>query len=89
MTPLAVSEPSSVSDISSLIKFSNSLATPFTIAREAVVLNITNLNDFRNGLGILVADCDHDGEGGRRRWRGGEEESSGKKKEKDKKEKRL
>ncbi|KAL2327199.1 hypothetical protein Fmac_020626 [Flemingia macrophylla] len=31
-TPWAVFEPSSVSDISALIKFSNSLSTPFTIA---------------------------------------------------------
>ncbi|WVZ20299.1 hypothetical protein V8G54_007621 [Vigna mungo] len=56
-TPLKVFEPSSVSDISSLINFSNSLPTPFTIAtrgkahsilgqaqtRNGVVLNMTNL----------------------------------------------
>ncbi|TKY72803.1 Cytokinin dehydrogenase 3 [Spatholobus suberectus] len=70
-TPFAVFEPSSVSDISDLISFSNSLAIPFTIAtrgqahsglgqtmtRDGVVLNMTHLNAFRNGSGILVS-CD-------------------------------
>ncbi|KOM39899.1 hypothetical protein LR48_Vigan04g009700 [Vigna angularis] len=67
-TPLKVFEPSSVSDISSLIKFSNSLPTPFTIAtrgkahsilgqaqaRNGVVLNMTNLK----GSLISVSNCD-------------------------------
>lgn len=71
--PLAVLEPSSIDDISTLIKFSNSLGTPFTIAtrgqahsvmgqamsRDGVVVNMTQLNGFRNGSGIVVADCDH------------------------------
>ncbi|XP_061374630.1 cytokinin dehydrogenase 3-like [Gastrolobium bilobum] len=67
-TPYAVFEPSSVSDISDLIKFSNSLPTPFPIAargqahslhgqamtRDGVVLNMTQLNGFRNGSGIII-----------------------------------
>ena len=66
-TPLEVFEPSSVGDISRLIKFSNSLPTPFTIAprgqahstlgqalaRNGVVLNMTNLK----GSQILVSNC--------------------------------
>ncbi|CAJ1975802.1 unnamed protein product [Sphenostylis stenocarpa] len=68
LTPLAVFEPSSISDISNLINFSNSLSTPFTIATRGnghsilgqamtsngVVLNMTNLNESP----ILVSDCD-------------------------------
>ncbi|KAK7411934.1 hypothetical protein VNO78_03378 [Psophocarpus tetragonolobus] len=71
-TPVAVLEPCSVSDISSLINFSNSLITRFTIAprgkahsthgqanaKNGVVVNMTNLNGFRNGSGILVSACD-------------------------------
>ncbi|KAK7411933.1 hypothetical protein VNO78_03377 [Psophocarpus tetragonolobus] len=71
-TPWAVFEPSSVSDISSLIKFSNSLPTPFTIAFRGqahsilgqamagggAVVNMINLNGFRKGSGILVGACD-------------------------------
>ncbi|KAL9314664.1 hypothetical protein ACSQ67_020116 [Phaseolus vulgaris] len=67
-TPLEVFEPSSVSDISALINFSNSLPTPFTIAPRGkahsilgqaltgngVVLNMTNLN----GSLIFVSKCD-------------------------------
>ncbi|CAJ1975803.1 unnamed protein product [Sphenostylis stenocarpa] len=67
-TPIAVFEPSSVSDIIALISFSNSLPTPFTIATKGkshsvhgqamnnlsgVVLNMTNLHR----PGIVVA-CD-------------------------------
>jgi len=67
-TPSQVFEPSSVSDISSLIKFSNSLPTPFTIAtrgkahsilgqaqarRNGVVLNMTNLK----GSLVSVSNC--------------------------------
>ncbi|KAL2327200.1 hypothetical protein Fmac_020627 [Flemingia macrophylla] len=69
-TPWAVFEPSSVSDISALINFSNSLSTPFTIAPrgrahstlgqamaqgDGVVLNMTNLRNFRKGSGISVS----------------------------------
>ncbi|KAL2327194.1 hypothetical protein Fmac_020621 [Flemingia macrophylla] len=69
-TPWAVFEPSSVSDISALISFSNSLSTPFTIATrgrahstlgqamaqgDGVVLNMTNLINFRKGSGISVS----------------------------------
>ncbi|KAL2327196.1 hypothetical protein Fmac_020623 [Flemingia macrophylla] len=69
-TPWAVFEPSSVSDISDLINFSNSLSTPFTIAPrgrahsnlgqamaqgDGVVLNMTNLKNFRKGSGISVS----------------------------------
>ncbi|CAL0304979.1 unnamed protein product [Lupinus luteus] len=69
-TPLAVFEPSSVNDIMDLIKYSNSLPIPFTIAqrgqahsihgqtmtRDGVVLNMTRLGDFRNGSRIVVND---------------------------------
>ncbi|XP_029130696.1 cytokinin dehydrogenase 10-like, partial [Cajanus cajan] len=68
-TPWAVFEPCSVGDISSLINFSNSLPTPFTIAtrgqghsvlgqamtRDGVVLNMTHLSNFKHGSGILVS----------------------------------
>ncbi|XP_057420345.1 cytokinin dehydrogenase 2-like [Lotus japonicus] len=64
----AVFTPTSISDISKLIKFSNSLSCPFTIAprgqghasygqamtRGGVVVNMTALNDYRNGSGIVV-----------------------------------
>ncbi|RDX95513.1 Cytokinin dehydrogenase 3, partial [Mucuna pruriens] len=70
--PWVVFEPSSLNDISDLISFSNSLPIPFTIAprgqghsvlgqamtRDGVVLNMTHLNAFRNGSGILVSPCD-------------------------------
>ncbi|KAL2327189.1 hypothetical protein Fmac_020616 [Flemingia macrophylla] len=70
-TPKAVFEPCSVSDISALISFSNSLHTPFTIAtrgqghsvsgqaltRDGVVLNMTHLNAFKHGSRIRVV-CD-------------------------------
>ncbi|XP_027339224.1 cytokinin dehydrogenase 3-like [Abrus precatorius] len=73
-TPWAVFEPSHVNDIMSLIKFSNSLPTPFTIAargqahsilgqgmtQDGVVLNMTKLNGIRNGSGIVIV-CDFDG----------------------------
>jgi len=65
--PFALFSPSSISDISSLIKFSNSLPIPFTIAprgqahsthgqamTNGVVVNMTELNGFRNGSGIVV-----------------------------------
>ncbi|OIV97401.1 hypothetical protein TanjilG_17585 [Lupinus angustifolius] len=69
-TPLAVFEPSYVSDIVNLIKYSNSLPIPFTIApkgkghsthgqamtNDGVVVNMTRLSDFRNGSGIIVYD---------------------------------
>ena len=69
--PKAVLEPTSVSDISELIKLSNSLPTPFPIAArgishsvhgqamtngDGIVVNMTNLNGFRNGLGIVVSN---------------------------------
>ncbi|KAL2338724.1 hypothetical protein Fmac_013170 [Flemingia macrophylla] len=67
--PFEVFEPSSISDISNLIKFSNSLAIPFTIAPrgqahsvhgqamadDGVVVNMTKLNGFRNGGRTVVA----------------------------------
>ncbi|OIV98265.1 hypothetical protein TanjilG_09899 [Lupinus angustifolius] len=66
----AVFEPTSVYDIIELIKYSNSLAKPFTIAargqahsvdgqamaQNGVVVNMTHLGDFRNGSGIIVSD---------------------------------
>ncbi|KAF1870404.1 hypothetical protein Lal_00003610 [Lupinus albus] len=69
-TPLAVFEPSSESDIIDLIKYSNSLPIPFTIAprgqghsthgqgltNDGVVLNLNRLGDFRNGSEIVVHD---------------------------------
>ncbi|CAL0304777.1 unnamed protein product [Lupinus luteus] len=69
-TPLAVFEPSSVNDIRDLIKYSNSLPMPFTIAQrgpahsthgqtlthDGVVLNMTRLGDSRNGSRIVVYD---------------------------------
>ncbi|XP_019417543.1 PREDICTED: cytokinin dehydrogenase 3-like [Lupinus angustifolius] len=69
-TPLAVFEPSSESDIIDLIKYSNSLPNPFTIAprgqghsthgqgltNDGVVLNMNGLGDFRNGSEIVVYD---------------------------------
>ncbi|CAL0327886.1 unnamed protein product [Lupinus luteus] len=68
--PYAVLEPSNVNDIIELIKYSNSLQTPFTIAARGqghsvdgqamahggVVVNMTRLGDFRNGSGIIVCD---------------------------------
>ncbi|KAI4335292.1 hypothetical protein L6164_013953 [Bauhinia variegata] len=66
--PVAVFKPSSVSDIAGLIKFSNSLPIPFTVAargqahsvhgqamaRDGVAVNMTELNDYRKGSGIVV-----------------------------------
>ncbi|XP_028210146.1 cytokinin dehydrogenase 3-like [Glycine soja] len=66
--PFAIFAPSSISDISLLINFSNSLAIPITIAprgqahsvhgqamtNHGVVVNMTELNGFRNGDGIVV-----------------------------------
>ncbi|OIW20469.1 hypothetical protein TanjilG_11870 [Lupinus angustifolius] len=68
--PYAVLQPSNVNDIIELIKYSNSLPTPFTIAargqghsvdgqamaHDGVVVNMTRLGDFRNGSGIIVYD---------------------------------
>ncbi|XP_027333400.1 cytokinin dehydrogenase 3-like [Abrus precatorius] len=68
--PLAMFAPSSISDISNLIKFSNSLPIPFTIAprgqahsvhgqamtNDGIVVNMTELSGFRNGAGIIVYD---------------------------------
>ncbi|XP_020225644.1 cytokinin dehydrogenase 3 [Cajanus cajan] len=70
--PFAIFAPSSISDISDLIKFSNSLPIPFTIAprgqahsvhgqamtSDGVVMNMTELNEFRNGAGIVVVSDD-------------------------------
>jgi len=66
--PFAIFSPSSISDIALLINFSNSLPIPFTIAprgqahsvngqamtNDGVVVNMTELNRFRNGTGIVV-----------------------------------
>ncbi|KAF1892565.1 hypothetical protein Lal_00011032 [Lupinus albus] len=66
----AVFEPASVNDIIELIKYSNSIEKPFTIAargqghsvdgqamaQNGVVVNMTHLGDFRNGSGIIVSD---------------------------------
>ncbi|KAJ1439862.1 FAD-linked oxidase-like, C-terminal [Sesbania bispinosa] len=76
-TPWAVLEPTSVNDITELIKHSNSLGTPFTIAargrahsllgqsmtRGGVVVNMTQLNGFRNGSGIVVTQTQCRGDG--------------------------
>ncbi|KAG4970178.1 hypothetical protein JHK82_035875 [Glycine max] len=70
--PFAIFAPSSISDISLLINFSNSLAIPITIAprgqahsihgqamtNDGVVVNMTELNGFRNGDGIIVVSDD-------------------------------
>ncbi|KAK7411932.1 hypothetical protein VNO78_03376 [Psophocarpus tetragonolobus] len=75
-TPWAVLEPSLVSDISSLINYSNSLSTPFTIAQRGqahstkgqanaphgVVVNMTNFK--RYGSRISVPHCDVNSETG-------------------------
>lgn len=67
--PLAIFNPASIKDISELINFSNSLAIPFTIAargqahsvygqamtRDGVVVNMRELNSYRNGSGIVVS----------------------------------
>lgn len=68
--PLAVFEPTSVTDIINLVKYSSS--NNFTVAArgrghsimgqamstsDGFVLNMTNLNRFRNGSGIVVSDC--------------------------------
>ncbi|KAK7265377.1 hypothetical protein RJT34_32996 [Clitoria ternatea] len=66
--PSAIFAPSSISDISNLIQFSNSLPIPFTIAprgqahsvhgqamtNDGVVVNMTELSRFRNGDGIVI-----------------------------------
>ncbi|RYR30148.1 hypothetical protein Ahy_B01g054979 [Arachis hypogaea] len=66
--PLAVLEPTSITEISELIKVSNSLSTPFTIAargqahsvhgqamaREGIVVNMTHLNGYRHGKGVVI-----------------------------------
>nr|ALS05388.1 cytokinin oxidase/dehydrogenase 2 [Lotus japonicus] len=68
--PFAIFTPSSVKDISKLIKFSKTLPIPFTIAprgqahslrgqamtNNGLVVNMTALNEFRNGSGIVVFD---------------------------------
>ncbi|MED6174008.1 Cytokinin dehydrogenase [Stylosanthes scabra] len=72
--PLAVLEPTSLTQISKLIKLSNSLSTPFTIAaraqahsihgqamaREGIVVNMTNLNRYRHGRGIVIVRNEKD-----------------------------
>ncbi|GAU50301.1 hypothetical protein TSUD_409170 [Trifolium subterraneum] len=69
-SPIAVLQPSSISDIANLINYSNSLTNPFTIsargkahsvlgqamARNGIVVNMTNLNGFRKRSGIVVSD---------------------------------
>lgn len=64
--PLAIFAPSTISDISNLIKYSNSLLIPFTIGargqghsifgqsmtRDGVVVNMTELN---NGINVVVS----------------------------------
>ncbi|XP_052113174.1 cytokinin dehydrogenase 4-like isoform X2 [Arachis duranensis] len=66
--PLAVLQPKSITEISELIKVSNSLSTPFTIAargqahsvygqamaREGIVVNMTHLNGYRHGKGVVI-----------------------------------
>ncbi|XP_052107366.1 cytokinin dehydrogenase 3 [Arachis duranensis] len=66
--PLAVLEPTSITEISELIKVSNSLSTPITIAargqahsvhgqamaREGIVVNMTHLNGYRHGKGVVI-----------------------------------
>ncbi|XP_019462752.1 PREDICTED: cytokinin dehydrogenase 3-like [Lupinus angustifolius] len=68
--PFAIFAPSSINDISNLIKFSNSLPFPFTIAargqahslqgqsmtNNGIVVNMTELNRFKNGVGIVVSE---------------------------------
>ncbi|KAI4344521.1 hypothetical protein L6164_011738 [Bauhinia variegata] len=81
--PLAVFYPSSIADISLLIKFSNSLPTPFTIAARGqahsvdgqamalngVVVNMTELNNYRNGSGIVVSEKENYADvGGEQIW---------------------
>ncbi|MED6199743.1 Cytokinin dehydrogenase, partial [Stylosanthes scabra] len=72
--PLAVLEPTSVTEISKLIKLSNSLPTPFTIAargqahsvygqaqaRDGIVVNMTYLNGYRHGKGIVIVRNEKD-----------------------------
>ncbi|MED6109260.1 Cytokinin dehydrogenase [Stylosanthes scabra] len=74
--PLAVLEPTSPRDISKLIKLSNSLSTPFTIAargqahsihgqamaRDGIVVNMTNLkvNGYRHRKGIVIVRNEKD-----------------------------
>ncbi|KAI4297690.1 hypothetical protein L6164_037569 [Bauhinia variegata] len=67
--PLAVLNPTSINDISDLIKFSKSLPNPFTIAargnghslhgqamaHNGIVINMRELNSHRNGSGIVVS----------------------------------
>lgn len=71
-SPFAVLEPTSISDITNLINYSNSLPHPFTISprgqahsvlgqamtQNGIVVNMTQLNWYRNGSGIVVSDCD-------------------------------
>jgi len=71
-SPFAVLEPTSISDIANLINYSNSLPQPFTISargqahsvlgqamtQNGIVVNMTQLNGYRNGSGIVVSDCD-------------------------------
>ena len=66
--PLAVLEPTSTHDITELIKLSNSLPTPIPIAargqahsvygqamaRDGIVVNMTHLNRYRHGKGIVI-----------------------------------
>ncbi|KAI4344520.1 hypothetical protein L6164_011737 [Bauhinia variegata] len=68
--PVAVFKPSSVIAISALITYSNLLHNPFTVAargqahsvhgqamaRHGVVVNMTELNSFRNGSGIVLSE---------------------------------
>ncbi|KEH32514.1 putative cytokinin dehydrogenase [Medicago truncatula] len=81
--PFAIFAPSSINDISKLIKFSNSLPIPFTIAargqghsvngqsmtNDGIVVNMTELNNElrNNGNGIVVFDKYVD-VGGGQRW---------------------
>ncbi|MED6189718.1 Cytokinin dehydrogenase, partial [Stylosanthes scabra] len=72
--PLAVLEPTLVTEISKLIKLSNSLPTPFTIAargqahsvegqaqaRDGIVVNMTYLNGYRHGKGIVIVRNEKD-----------------------------
>ncbi|KAI4297678.1 hypothetical protein L6164_037559 [Bauhinia variegata] len=67
--PLAVLNPTSINDISELIKFSKSLPNPFTIAARGnghslhgqamayngIVINMREQNSHRNGSGIVVS----------------------------------
>ncbi|XP_058729393.1 cytokinin dehydrogenase 3-like [Vicia villosa] len=77
----AIFAPSSTHDISKLIKFSNSLLIPFTIAargqghsvngqsmtNDGVVVNMTELNNSNNNNGIVVFD-DYVDVGGEQIW---------------------